>query len=452
MTKSPNVVFACEFLYGMNNKSNKNYGKSYQEYRKIDVNDMFDYFSNPKKSVITLFDYYDGHTRGEHYNLILENGSTATKDEIERRKQNYKKYIKNSNLWKGIVSFNNDFINNNISIKNLEQRFAKEVMPQFLKYCGFKAVKDIDYVFAVHNNTKHYHIHLAFIEKKPNYKLSNGKVGYRWLGMLSDDEKNYLKRLVQLSVERDKIYSPILINVNNELAEFKKYFNPKEKNFVLKNLDEIEIEEKILKLGELVKLYRDNKNLTSNKIKYNSIRRTKLGKEILSLTRDIKRYLYNNENSLLYDDKINVDNALKSLNDYFIKIDNDNHISGIANDELVKCKEKYLDSYVSNAIINHALYKYNNLSYTLKTKGKQDKITIEDLIQELAYQNSKKVKQLVDKQRRKKVLSNYFTGLDVNSKFPNKYKIEKAVKSLNYEMNRASEEFSKLFENQNDKN
>lgn len=39
-------------------------------------------------------------------------------------------------------------------------------MPQFLKYCGFKDIKDMSFVFAVHTNRKHQpHIHFAFIEK-----------------------------------------------------------------------------------------------------------------------------------------------------------------------------------------------------------------------------------------------------------------------------------------------
>ncbi|MDO4962778.1 MAG: relaxase MobL, partial [bacterium] len=327
MSKSPNVIFACEYLLGLKNKSNKQYGTTYESNRSKDVSDMFDYFSNPKKSVVRLFDYYQGHTRDEDYNLILEDGSVATKEEIEKRKNNYKKYIKNSNLWKGIISFNNDFIDQNISFDNLEKRIATEVMPKFLKYCGFKNIKDMDYVFSIHTNTKHYHIHLAFIEKKPNYIYRNGKVGYRRLGMLSSDEKNYLKRLVQLAIERDKIYSPMLTQVNDDIDYLKKYFLPTEKNFVLKNISDIKTEENILRLGELLKQYRSNKNYSSNKMNYNSIKRTDIGKQILSLTKEIKNYLYNDENSLLHEDIKQLKVDLNNLNEYFNKLDSDNNIN-----------------------------------------------------------------------------------------------------------------------------
>ena len=66
---------------------------------------MVDYFYNEKKKTVGMFEYYMGHTRKENYNLILEDGSNATKKDIARIKTEYKKYIENSNLWKGILSF-----------------------------------------------------------------------------------------------------------------------------------------------------------------------------------------------------------------------------------------------------------------------------------------------------------------------------------------------------------
>ena len=79
----------------------------------------------------------------------------------------------------------------------------------------------------------------------------------------------------------------------------------------------------------------------------------------------------------------------------------------------------------------------------VKNKNSNDKITIEDLIQEIAYQNSRRNK-YTDKQRRKLVLDNYFKGNNT-TKFPSKHQMEKALKNINYEMEKASQEFSKLF-------
>jgi len=83
---------------------------------------------------------------------------------------------------------------------------------------------------------------------------------------------------------------------------------------------------------------------------------------------------------------------------------------------------------------------------TVKNKSGLDKITIEDLIQEVVYQNSLRDIKLNSKERRKKVLDNYLKNANTINMFPSKYKMEKAIKNINYEMEKASQEFSKLFD------
>ena len=232
MTKqSPNVIFKSKYCLALNSVDNKLQSRNYKSDRLQDVSDMIDYFSNEKKKLVGMFEYYMGHTRKEDVNLILENGNYATKEDVKKLKNNYKKYIENSNLWKGIISFKPEYLNDNISIKDLEKKISKEVMPQFLKYCGFKDVKNMSYVFSIHTNKKHPHIHLAFIEKKPNYLYCDKKVSYRRKGKITKDEQRYLKRLVELAIEREKYYTPLLIKTNEDIDYLKTYFNPKEKNF-----------------------------------------------------------------------------------------------------------------------------------------------------------------------------------------------------------------------------
>lgn len=46
----------------------------------------FDYFSNEDKRVMNLFDYYTGElNKNERMNLVIEDGSYATKEEIEKK-------------------------------------------------------------------------------------------------------------------------------------------------------------------------------------------------------------------------------------------------------------------------------------------------------------------------------------------------------------------------------
>ena len=438
--KSPKVVFKSKYCLALNSRDNKNKSSNYKEDRLKDVDDMVDYFSNEKKKTVGMFEYYMGHTRKENYNLILEDGSNATKKDIAKIKTEYKKYIENSNLWKGILSFKREYLDENIDIKTLEQKIAKEVMPQFLKYCGFKDIKNMSYVFSIHTNRKHQpHIHFAFIEKKPNFICANNKIGYRRKGKISIDEQNYLKRLVELAIEREKYYTPLLKKTNEDIDYLKSYFNPKERNFTLRNVNEIYIEEDILKLGELIKQYREQNNQTSKKVKYNSIKNNELGKEIKSLTKEIKKDLFNDDTSILYASRKDINKDLENLNNYFDELNKNNNIEELTSDNsIVNKKEEYIDNYIYNSIVNHSLYKYEHISMIVKNKNNIDKITIDDLIQEVAYQNSKRNK-YNDKQRRKLVLDNYFKGNSSISKFPSKHQMEKALKNINYEMEKASQ-------------
>lgn len=54
--------------------------------------------------------------------------------------------------------------------------------------------------------------------------------------------------IYKLAIEREKYYTPLLIKTNEDIDYLKSYFDPKEKNFALKNVNEILVEEKILKL------------------------------------------------------------------------------------------------------------------------------------------------------------------------------------------------------------
>ena len=236
----------------------------------------------------------------------------------------------------------------------------------------------------------------------------------------------------------------MIIKTNEDIDYLKSYFNPSDKLFILKNINDIYIEEYILKLGELVKQYRNFNNQKSKKVKYNSIKDNELGKEIKYLTKEIRKYLFNDEHSLLFKCRRDINDDLEKLNNYFNIISKNNHTDFISDNSIIKKKEDYIDNYIYNSIVNHALYKYNHISMIVKNKSSSNSITIDDLIQEIAYQNSKN-NIYNDKERRKKVLDNYFKNIDINFKFPSKYKLEKALKNINYEMEKASQEFSKLF-------
>lgn len=113
---------------------------------------------------------------------------------------------------------------------------------------------------------------------------------------------------------------------------------------------------------------------------------------------------------------------------------------------MVEYKSKYVKKACSIYFLEVILKMVKTM--TIKTRTKQESITIEDVIQELAYQNNKDIIYKNNKDIRKQILHNYLVN-DISNKQPNKYRIEKSIKKLNYEMENASQEFSKLFNVEN---
>lgn len=428
---SPKVIYNSVFTLAKNNPDSKyhNFNKAVKRIVK-----MYDYYTNEEKRAMSMFDYYSGKlTKDESMNLVLENGKYATKEEVEKRKKDAVKYLENSNLWQGVLSFNNDYINENIELSKLEKLLATDILPKFFKKCGFKDIDKMFYQIALHTDTDNLHFHFSFMEKQPNYKYDKNKIGYRRSGQLRESEIDFLKALVVHTIEKEKIYTPLLLNTNKDIEELKKYFKPNEKNYLLYDKKDLLLEEKMLRLGKM--LY-EERNGKESKIKYGSIK----NKEIQKLTQDIRNYLlYKNDDNFKLDYQ-NFKNSLDKINSYFYKIYNDNNIENINVDKtLIEQKNKYINNYIYNAIVNHAVYIFNK---EIKTNSK---IKEKDIIQEIIYKHYLKNKN----QTRKNILKNYLSNTNVKRKYRNKKEIEDAIKNINEEMEEAQKEFSKLFINDN---
>lgn len=440
---TPKIIFTCKFRFALNNPDNKFKNENYKKFLESDVKVMTGYYKDRKKEVIGMIDYYTGSKQERLVNLVLENGNYATEKEQEKIKDQIVKATENSNLYKGVVSFDTDWITQTIGLRDLEKLIATEVMPKFLKRCGFVDMKKMRYCFSFHGNTKHLHLHLAFAELAPNHINRDGKILYRRLGMITQEEKDFFKNELLVAIERKSIMKPMLTEMNKDIEELKQYFNPKDKNFILKDINDIRLEEKIIKLGFLVEQYRGDK--TSKKVKYGSIKNNELGKEIKKLTNDIKTELFHNKGSELYQQRSKVNDDLKKLNDYYDNLNKQNHIeTRIKNNKLVSEKSDYVDSYIHNAIVNHALFRTNKLQNIVKTKNTKDKITLDDLLQELAYEKSQVYK---GKNVKLILLKNNFRGKTKSQRFRLNHEVTQAVKNLNDEMENYANDFHKLFVN-----
>lgn len=427
MTKSPKVIFNSIFTLALNNPDGKykNHNKSIKRVQK-----MYDYYTNEEKRAMSMYDYYTGKlTKENTMNLIKEDGTFATSKEVEKRKKLAVKYLENSNLWQGVLSFNNDYINENIDIHKLEKELATNILPNFFKRCGFKDTNKMFYQLALHTDTDNLHFHFSFMEKEPNYIYHKNKIGYRRSGELSQNEINFLKSQVVHTIEKEKIYTPLLKETNKEIEELKKYFSPKEKNYLLRDKKDLILEEKILRLGQL--LYKERYD-NDSKIKYGSIK----NREIINLTKDIKNYLFSKNNDNFKLEYENFKESLNKINNYFYKINEDNNIKNIVVDTtLIDSKNKYMNNYIYNSIVNYANYNYKKETKNIA------KIKENDIIQEIIlkhYLNNKK-------QTRKDILKTYFINTSSKQKFKNKQEIENAIRNINDEMDEAQKEFSKLF-------
>ena len=432
MTTSPKVVFNSKFTRAFNSKD-AHYTNKQIEGLKKKVARKFDYFSNEEKRVMNLFEYYTGNiNKKENMNLVIEDGSYATKDEIKKRKKRFVKYVENSNLWQCIISFNNDYINENITLKELEQELIKNVLPRLFKKMEFKDKRNMAYNLSFHTDTDNLHAHISFIEKKPNYIYGNKKIGYRRKGQLTQDEINFMKNEVVFAVERKKYLTPMIINTNKEIDELKKYFNPKDKNFILMKKKDLLLEDDILQLGKL--LYKERKD-NNKRIKYNSIN----DKEIKDLTKKIKKYLFYSKDGF-HDEYKQFKESIRQLDEYLYKVNQDNNISKINIDRtLSESKNEYIDNYIYNAIVNHADYMFKSKSKKYKT------INPDEILREIILKEYKKN----INQTRFNILNNYLSNTIPTMKCQNKYMVINAVKSINAEMEEAQKEFSKLFQPDN---
>ena len=418
MSNSPKVVVVNMFT-----PSFKNLNYKYPTKDKVHSStmNMFDYYADNKKKAFFMLDYFQGKFgKDKEMNIMFENGEYATQDEIEKRKKQYEKYIENSNIEKLVISFPEGYLEENVDIKKFEKDMAKHIIPMFLKKCGYVDIKTMSYQFALHTDQDNLHFHLSFCEKKPNYRVNNKKIDYRHAGKLTQKELGFLKNEIEHYIEKEKYFTPLLKETNQEMDILKSYFNPKDKNFLLKDKEDLLLEDKIIKLGELLSKTRDN----DNRIKFGSIK----DKEIINLTKDIKKHIFNKKDTDFYISHQEFKDSLNKINEYFKDVAKSNH-SDIVDDSLIKSKEKYLDNYILNAIVNHANY-----------INKHPKISEDELLQNIVYKNYKK-----NKQTRFNILSNYLSTSSRSSKFKNQYKIKQAVKNINDELEDAQKEFDKLF-------
>lgn len=418
---SPKVIVNQKYTLSLNSKSRDT---KINLDKKIDG--MINYYSNEEKRMLNIIDYYTGEiNKNDTMNLLLENGEYATPDDIEQRKKQIKKSISNSNLWQGIISFNNDYINENIDIRKLEKELMKNILPKYFESIGFVNSKKMLYQASLHTDTDNLHFHYSFIEKTKNFKYDK-YIDYKKSGKISLKNIGYLKSLIIHTIEREKIYTPLLTETNKQIDEIKSFFSPNEKNFLLNNKKDLIMEYNILRLGNL--LEEENK-ISDKKIKYNSIHSLEIKKYI----NDIQKYLKKEED---YNKEISkLQNYFKELGNYFETVNKNLDCNDTDKNKFVEYKQKYIESYIGNAIVNYANKEYK----------KYKKYNEKDLIQYILQKN-------YSTDKFNKTTGNVLKSYLRSNKFVNKNKIVNSIKTINNELEEAQREFSNLFMNNENTN
>lgn len=414
---------------------------SVKEYVKENDSSLFDYFMGGKKDEEIM----EKNQMKREEMAMLKNGSFLLDKDVPLMQKKWCHYIEDSNIQLAVLSFYQDYVDENISIKELQKKIATDVMPKFLSYCGYENPKDnLEWIVSLHNDRdNNYHFHIAWIEKNKCYRNRENELGHRIKLKLSDNEINFLKRQASLTIERKKLYTPALIKLEEGFDELKKYFNPKDQNFTLKNIKDLELEEKIIRLGFLL-----NEVRTKDRkyIKYNSLPKNEIGNSIRELTKEIMKELF--KDNKIKSSKKDIYKYIDDINNILLDIDKRNNISNIGfedaiNNKMIQDKLEKSDNYILNAIVNHALYNYEYQ----KRRIKKNNFTVEDIITQVAYDSykkdyeKKKIKR-VD-QFRIKVINNFFRGKSY------KNKCMYALDRLGYVQDKVVEKFYEMFEENN---
>ncbi len=440
--------------YSINCKNRQEYRKELNKY----VLGFYDYSRNEKKAHTSMIEYFMGSKKSEDIMernkmrreemAMLKDGTFIKDDMVEDMKKSWSEYIEESNVELTVLSLYQDYVDENINIKDLQKEIATSILPKFFKYCGYTdPQKNLEWIVSLHNDRENnYHFHIAWVEKNKSYCYRNNKLGFKRRLKLTENENNFFKRQVSLAIERNKLYKPALIKINKDLEDLQSYFSPKDKNFTLKNISELDLEEDIVRLGFLLSKVRD---ISKKYIKYNSLPKNEIGNEIRKLTKEIKGKLFDSSSNLQLSEK-EVNKSIDELNDIFIDIDKRNNISNVGfqsafDNAMIKSKLEKLDNYILNSIVNHALYNYDN-----DKKTNNNKITLNDVISEVAiviYKKKKNKLYSLDRKRFKKgVLKNYF----ISGTYENFDMLSNALRRLSESSLKAVDEFYEMFEEENE--
>ena len=187
--KSDYSVQAKNYLFG--NKGFMTYSRNEEKanitLEKCNNSNLFDYMMGGKKDISVM----EINAMKREQMMMDKFGNFVTDSEANKKNFYWSKLFDKSNIHLSVLSFNKDYVDENIGIDNLQKELTTKIMPMFLKQCGYQdPYKTMDWVVSLHKafDRNNYHFHIGFIEKKESYLGVDNKLHFKQRLNLDDRE------------------------------------------------------------------------------------------------------------------------------------------------------------------------------------------------------------------------------------------------------------------------
>ena len=129
-------------------KDKKEYSKELKKY----VLGFYDYSRDENKAHSSMIGYFMGEKKSDDIMIqnkmrreemaMLKDGTFIKDNMVENMKKDWSKYLENSNTQLAVLSLYQDYVDENINVKDLQKEVATSILPKLFKYCGYENPKE----------------------------------------------------------------------------------------------------------------------------------------------------------------------------------------------------------------------------------------------------------------------------------------------------------------------
>ena len=101
---------------------------------KCNNSNLFDYMMGGKKDISVM----EINAMKREQMMMNKFGNFVTDSEASKKNSYWSKLFDKSNIHLSVLSFNKDYVDENIGIDNLQKELTTKILPMFLKQCGYQ--------------------------------------------------------------------------------------------------------------------------------------------------------------------------------------------------------------------------------------------------------------------------------------------------------------------------